>query len=212
MRKNPEADLRRNYRKLIEIGMISSLSFVLLLFMAFRQVEMHPENVEIPDQLIEVEEIPPTEQIKRPPPPARPSIPIPTEDEDIPEDETIDETEIDFDDIPPPPEAPPEDESSNVFVAYDEAPQPIGGIAAIQRKLKYPEIARKAGIEGKVIVNILVDEKGKVIDARVLKSVGHAGMDKAAIEALKSVRWRPAKQRDKPVKVWVGFPVVFKLK
>ncbi len=212
MRKNPEADLKRKYKKALELGYIGALVLILIVFMAFRQVNVESEEItaEIPE--IKVEEIPPTEQIKRPPPPARPAVPIPTENEDIPEDETIEPTEIDLSEIPPPPPPPQTDESANIFVAYDEPPMPIGGFEAIQRKLKYPDIARKAGIEGKVIVNVLVDVDGRVVDAKILKSLGHSGCDEAAIEAIKSVRWKPAKQRDRPVKVWVGIPVIFKLK
>ena len=212
MRKNPEADLKRRYKKALELGYIGALLLILIIFMAFRQVNVESEEItaEIPE--IKVEEIPPTEQIKRPPPPARPAVPIPTENEDIPEDETIEPTEIDLSEIPPPPPPPQTDESANIFVAYDEPPMPIGGFEAIQRKLKYPDIARKAGIEGKVIVNVLVDVDGRVVDAKILKSLGHSGCDEAAIEAIKSVRWKPAKQRDRPVKVWVGIPVIFKLK
>lgn len=97
-------------------------------------------------------------------------------------------------------------------MAYDEAPEPIGGFGAIQRNLEYPEIARKAGIEGRVIVNVLVDVDGSVVETKILKSLGHSGCDEAAVKAIRTVKWKPAKQRDRPVKVWVGIPVIFKLK
>jgi protein TonB len=212
MKKNPKADLRLKYAKTVELGLVGSLFLTLVLFFGFRQwgTETQLFDVDLPD--IQVEEIPPTEQIKRPPPPARPSVAIPTDDEDIPEDETIDVTEINFDEIPEPPPPPKADESSNIFVAYDEAPEPIGGFAAIQKSLEYPEIARKAGIEGRVIVNVLVAVNGRVEETKILKSLGHSGCDEAAIKAIRSVRWKPAKQRDRPVKVWVGIPVIFKLK
>jgi protein TonB len=212
MRKNPEVDLRRKYAKTVEMGLVISLLLTLLLFFGFRKwgTETQMFDVDLPE--IQVEEIPPTEQIKRPPPPPKPSVAIPTDDEDIPEDETIDVTEINFDEIPEPPPPPKADESSNIFVAYDEAPEPIGGFAAIQRNLEYPEIARKAGIEGRVIVNVLVNTDGRVEETKILKSLGHSGCDEAAIKAIRSVRWKPAKQRDRPVKVWVGIPVIFKLK
>lgn len=212
MKKNPQADLRQKYKKTVELGLVISLVLTLLLFFGFRKwgTETEMLDVDLPD--IKVEEVPPTEQIKRPPPPARPQVAVPTDDEDIPEDETIDITEINFDEIPEPPPPPKADESSNIFVAYDEAPEPIGGFAAIQRNLEYPEIARKAGIEGRVIVNVLVDVSGRVIETKVLKSLGHSGCDDAAIKAIRSVKWKPAKQRDRPVKVWVGIPVIFKLK
>ena len=192
--------------------MIGSLSVVLISFLAFRGGEFKKSNLEIPDQIIQTEEIPQTEQLKRQPPPPRPSVAIPTEDEDVDDDETINETDINFDEIPPPPDEPPVDESAQVFVAFDDPPAPIGGFAAIQKKLKYPDIARKAGIEGRVIVRVLVGTDGSVKDAKILKSLGHTGCDEAAINAIKAVRWTPAKQRDRPVQVWVGIPVIFRLK
>jgi len=212
MKKNPEVDLRRTYKKALELGLIGSLLINLFILYGARGVGVEVQEFENNIVEIKAEEIPPTEQVKRPPPPARPSVPVPTEDEDVPEDETIDATEIDFDDIPAPPEAPIVDESSNVFVAFDEQPQPIGGFRAIQKNLDYPEIARKAGIEGRVIVNVLIDVDGRVADTAILKSLGHSGCDDAAIKAIRAVRWIPAKQRDRPVKVWVGIPVIFKLK
>ncbi len=99
-----------------------------------------------------------------------------------------------------------------IFVAYDQPPMPIGGFQAIQRNLKYPAIARRAGIEGRVIVNVLIDVDGSVVDAQVLRSLGKSGCDEAAIKAVKSVRWTPAKKKNIPQKVWVAVPVIFKLK
>ncbi|MCA9732018.1 energy transducer TonB [candidate division KSB1 bacterium] len=212
MKKSADADLRIKYRKLMELGMIGSLTIVLLGFLGFRGGEFEKRDLDIPDQIIKMEEIPQTEQVKRQPPPPRPSVAIPTEDEDVPDDETIEETDINFDEIPPPPEEPPVDESAQIFVAFDTAPAPIGGFAAIQKKLVYPDIARKAGIEGRVIVNVLVGTDGTVKDTKILKSLGHTGCDEAAIDAIKAVRWTPAKQRDRAVQVWVGIPVIFKLK
>lgn len=212
MRKNPDVDLRAKYAKVLELGFIGALLLNLLFFFAFRNVGVETELIEADVPEFKVEEIPPTEQVKRPPPPARPSVPIPTEDEDIPADETIDATDFDLAEIPAPPPPPQTDESSNIFVAYDEAPQPIGGFAAIQRNLEYPEIARKAGIEGRVIVNVLVDVDGSIVETKILQSLGHSGCDEAAIKAIRAVKWKPAKQRDRPVKVWVGIPVIFKLK
>jgi len=212
-RKKPEADLRLRYMKNIELGLVVGLGVLLILFQASKRADREVEVSEKLDYKVEVEEIPQTEQMKRPPAPSRPSIPIESEDEDIPEDATIEMTEINLDELPPPPPPPEEEEGDTpIFVAYDEPPAPIGGFGAIQSKLIYPEIARKAGVEGRVYVNVLIDEKGNVKDTKILKSLGNNGCDEAAVAAIKQVKWKPAKQRDKPVKVWVGIPVVFKLK
>ncbi len=213
MRKKPEVSLRLKYKKNIELGLVLSLGLLLVLFQASKRADREVETQDKVDLKIEVEEIPQTEQVKRPPAPQRPSIPIESEDEDIPEDATIEMTEINLDELPPPPPPPAEEaEETPIFVAYDEPPQPIGGFAAIQQNLVYPEIARKAGVEGRVYVNVLIDEQGNVIDTKILKSLGNNGCDEAAVAAIRKAKWKPAKQRDKPVKVWVGIPVVFKLK
>ena len=211
MRKNPEANLKLKYKKVIELSMILSLVIMLLVFQTLRAISLDEAESKTVDIEIEVTDIPPTEQFKRPPPPPKPSIPIPTESEDVPEDLTIDETALDLSDIPPPP-PPPDEEGDMIFVAFDEPPTPIGGFMAIQKALKYPEIARKAGIEGRVTVHVLVSEKGEVVRTKILQSLGHTGCDDAAVNAIKKVRWNPAMQRDKPVKVWVAIPVIFRLK
>ncbi|NQT25290.1 TonB family protein [candidate division KSB1 bacterium] len=110
---------------------------------------------------------------------------------------------------PPPP---PSDDKEIVFVSYDSPPEPIGGFEAIQKNLRYPELARKAGIEGRVIIYVQVDENGDAIRTRVIQSLGeNNGCDEAAIEAVKAVKWKPAMQRDQNVKVWIAVPIDFKL-
>ena len=213
VKKNPNIDLKLKYRKVIEFTMVLSLLFCIILFQAFKKFEHKKVSQDFEIQKIEAEEIPQTQQEKLPPPPSRPAIPIESESEDIPEDATIEETEIDFDEVPPPPPPPPEDDEDQIiFVPYDEPPEPIGGFAAIQRKLQYPEIARKAGIEGTVIIYAKIDQKGNVVKTKVMKPLGNSGCNEAAIKAIRAVKWKPAKQRDKPVTVWVSVPVKFKLK
>ncbi len=211
MRKTPEANLKLKYKKVIELSMVLSLVIMLLVFQTLRAIDLDETESKKLDIEIEVTDIPPTEQFKRPPPPPKPSIPIPTESEDVPEDLTIEANALDLSDIPPPP-PPPEDDGDMVFVAFDEPPTPKGGFRSIQKALKYPEIARKAGIEGRVTVHVLVSEKGIVIKTKILQSLGHTGCDQAAVNAIKKVKWNPAMQRDKPVRVWVAIPVIFRLK
>jgi protein TonB len=212
-KKNPEADLKLRYNRVIELGLVASLVICIVLFQAFKKFEQREIEEQTVDIKIEVAEIPPTEQSKLPPPPSRPAVPIESESDDIPEDETIEVTDLDLSELPPPPPPPTtDDEAATIFVPFDDPPQPIGGFAAIQRNLVYPEIARKAGVEGRVMVHVQIDEKGKVVNTRILQSLGNNGCDDAAIAAIKKVRWKPAMQRDRPVKVWVAIPVVFKLK
>lgn len=212
----PEPTVREkyklDYRKVVEASMVISLLFLLVLFQAFKRFEGGVDIKAEEQIIIEVDEVPLTEQIDRPPPPPRPTVPIPSEDDDIPEDLTIEETELDFDEEPPPAPPPPAEEEDIIFVAYDTAPEAIGGRAAILKNLRYPEIARRAGVEGTVFIHALIDRRGNVINTKVLKSLGNNGCDEAAADAIKKTKWKPALQRDKPVKVWVSIPVVFKLK
>ena len=89
-------------------------------------------------------------------------------------------------------------------------PEPIGGIAAIQSKIVYPEIAKRAGVQGRVFVKAYVDESGNVNKVELIRGIG-AGCDEAAMEAVQSVKFKPGKQRGKPVKVQVTVPVLFRL-
>lgn len=211
-KKNPGFDLKSKYTKTLEISISLALVIMIFFFQLLRNAGTNTLQLQQIVQKIEVEEIPITEQFRRPPPPARPQVPLPTDDEEIPEEETIAFTEIDFATIPEPPPPETTEESSNIFVAYDVPPEPIDGWAALHKYLVYPEIAIKANMEGKVFIKALVNKDGDVEDALVLKSSGsNVGFDEAALKAAFKVKWRPALQRDNPVKVWIAFPMSFKL-
>ncbi len=156
--------------------------------------------------IIEQIDIPQTQQFDLPPPPARPSVPIESEDEDLADDLTIEETDLEnfeaWDAPPPPPEGP-----RVKFIPYDDPPKPLSPI-----RPKYPEIAQEAGIEGTVIVQVFVDKKGRVKETSILKGIPNTGLDEAAIEAIRRTRFRPAKQRERAVGVWISIPVNFRLK
>lgn len=102
-------------------------------------------------------------------------------------------------------------ENSEYFVAVEEMPELLGGLKGLQSKIKYPEAAKREGIEGKVYVLAFIDEKGNVANAKVIKGAGY-GLDEAALDAVKQTKFTPGKQRGKPVKVQVTIPIVFKLK
>ena len=184
------------------------LSIILSIFLFFVLPRFTGETVqEHYDQIIiEQIDIPQTQQIERPPPPARPSIPIESEDEDLADDLTIEETDLsNFEawDAPPPPPSGPQVK----FIPYDEPPVPLTPI-----RPKYPEIAQEAGIEGTVFIQAFIDKKGRVIETTIIKGIPNTGLDEAAIEAIRKTRFRPAKQRERAVGVWISIPVNFKLK
>lgn len=217
MKKNSNADLRIGYRKRFEIAMLATLALLITAFYGARFATYRGGDVaKSVDLIIEVADIPQTEQIKRPPPPARPAIPVPSIDEDLPDDVTIESTELDLSELPPPPPAPAMDDDVDaafVFVPYDEAPSMIGGLSALARLVKYPELARKAGVEGTVMIGALIDVDGIVKKTMVIKESGaNVGFEQAALDAVLQTKWKPAKQRDRTVKVWMAIPVKFELR
>ena len=185
---------------LLSIILLISLFFVLPRFTG-EGVQEHYDQI-----IIEQIDIPQTQQIERPPPPARPSIPIESEDEDLADDLTIEETDLsDFEawDAPPPPPSGPQVK----FIPYDDPPVPLTPI-----RPKYPEIAQEAGIEGTVFIQAFIDKQGRVIETTIIKGIPNTGLDEAAIKAIRKTRFRPARQRERAVGVWISIPVNFKLK
>ena len=214
--KTKKADLMAKYKKVFEISLIVALALLIVAFKFFPELKGSEVVSEGTQELFQVEQIDQTKQENRPPPPPKPPIPIEAPSSDVLEDIEIGDTEIDINeqvDAPPPP--PKEDkkiveEEPVYFVAVEEMPEPIGGISEIQKKIVYPEIAKRAGVEGKVYVLAFVDESGNVTDAKIIKGIG-AGCDEAALDAVKKTKFKPGKQRGKAVRVQVSIPVVFKL-
>jgi protein TonB len=212
--KKPSADLRAKYRKYFELCVILALAIMIVAFKFFPELKGEAIVLEGPQELFLVEDIQQTKQENRPPPPPKPPIPIEAPSDDVLEDIEIDDTEIDFEaemEAPPPPkEEKKVEEEPTYFVAVEEMPEPIGGIKAIQEKIVYPEIAKRAGVEGKVYVLAFVDESGTVTKVQLIKGIG-AGCDEAALDAVLKTKFKPGKQRGKPVKVQVSVPIIFKL-
>ena len=92
----------------------------------------------------------------------------------------------------------------------DELPKIKGGMKTLLNNILYPETARKAGVEGKVIVEATVDKEGNVIATTVLQSIG-SGLDESAVNAIKNTKFIPAKKDNKPVPAKVTIPVQYKL-
>lgn len=92
----------------------------------------------------------------------------------------------------------------------EEMPSPVGGIKAIAENVVYPEVAKRAGIEGRVYVKAYINEEGMVVGTEILKGIG-GGCDQAAITAVVNTVFLPGKKDGKPVKVQVSIPIMFKL-
>jgi protein TonB len=76
---------------------------------------------------------------------------------------------------------------------------------------EYPEAARKAGIEGRAVVQITILEDGSVSDAKILQSSGNEALDKSALTATKDFKFSPGMVEDKAVKTRVAVPIQFTL-
>lgn len=207
----PKVDLSAKYKKAMEFTTILSLLFCIILFQAFKKFDPETIHTKIELPVIQATDIPQTIQDNLPKPPQRPAIPIESESEEIPPDQTIKDTELDFEEVPQLPLLQDDDDIIK-FVPYDSMPKPIGGYSAIHRYLEYPEIPRKAGVEGDVVIYAKISIYGTVVDTKIIKPLGNSGCNEAAIKAIKSVKWIPAKQRDKAVEVWVSVPVKFRLR
>ena len=106
-------------------------------------------------------------------------------------------------------------DSSAVYDMVTEAPEFPGGSKAMMEYLKtnmrYPQIAKENGIQGRVILQFVVDETGKVRDPKILRGVDPA-LDLEAIRLVEAMpQWTPGKQDGKAVAVRYTVPVSFKL-
>lgn len=97
-------------------------------------------------------------------------------------------------------EGPPPD-----FVPFEKAPAVVKRVEPV-----YPELARKAGMEGRVIVKVWIDRKGKVKDVVILKGATEV-LNEAAIKAAKQWEFTPAMMKHGPVDVWSTLTFNFKL-
>lgn len=96
------------------------------------------------------------------------------------------------------------------FVTAEKMPEPVGGMAAIQKHVHYPELPKKAGIQGMVYVEAYIDEAGNVVRTGITKGV-HPALDKAASDAIAKTKFKPAMQRGKPIKARLSVPIRFRL-
>ena len=102
-----------------------------------------------------------------------------------------------------------------IFKIVEEMPSFPGGeqklMEFVAKNVKYPQIARETGIQGRVFVNFVVEPDGSVSHVSVLRGIG-GGCDEEAMRVVKSMpKWKPGKQRGKAVRVQYMLPVNFKL-
>jgi protein TonB len=213
-RKSAKADLRRSYNITLQFGLIVALLFIIGL-VRINLYSEPPTAIAIDEQEeVVMEDVIQTKQIETPPPPPRPPVPVEVPNDEIIEDDVVDlDLEFDLDgpmDLPPPP-PPADDDEEDFFIVVENMPVLKGGLGDLQRRVKYPEMARRAGIEGRVTVQFIVNENGDVENPRVIRGIG-GGCDEAALEAVKQAKFTPGMQRGRPVRVQYSLPIVFQLK
>ncbi|WP_420456580.1 energy transducer TonB [Rubrivirga sp.] len=98
-----------------------------------------------------------------------------------------------------------------IFEVAEVQPELIGGLTGLQERLEYPEAAIRAGIEGQVVVQFIVNERGSVVDPVVLRSPSEL-LNEAALKVVRESRFTPGQQRGRPVCVRFAVPVTFRLR
>jgi protein TonB len=91
-----------------------------------------------------------------------------------------------------------------------EKPPECVNLGQVKESMKYPDVAREGGIEGKVVVKVLVDESGSVI--KIGSISGEPVFHDEVKDKAMNLHFTPGLQNGKPVKVWVSVPFVFRLK
>ena len=223
LKKSPKASLEDKKLTYVLMGLALVLS---ICYVAFEWTEKEVTKYEVTDTEFFFEEEIDIQQTSQetpppPPPPAVQEVEVLNVVEDDVETETIEiNTEDDKDVevvIAPPVEAPVEEEEEEViFMVVESMPEFPGGQQALFKYLaenvKYPVIAQENGIQGRVICQFVVNKDGSIVDVVAVRSSGEASLDKEAIRVIKSMpKWKPGKQRGKPVRVKYTVPVNFRL-
>lgn len=212
--KTKKADLNIHYKLYFQISIILVLG---LLIAAFK---FSPENIKV----VVEEKIPEWIPLNNIVQTKHPVTPPELKRQDLPQftiSDTPIEIEIDGIDFSDKPEdiisQKPEkshiivEEEHNPFIPSEIMPEIIGGLVSISKNIYYTEIAKRMGIEGRVVVNALVNKMGDVEEVKIIKGL-LPELDKIALEAVRQAKFTPGIQRGKPVKVWVSIPISFRLK
>jgi len=210
MKKNPRSDLKKYHLIFTEIGIICSLLFFIAATNINQQrTEKDSPNL-FPDDSPIVIDLPPTIPPKKLPP-QKPMIFTPEPNHEAIDVEIPEFPEFDYyDQIIYTPELDPREEED--FVTFlPVMPQIIGGQKALYDKIIYPEIAKRIKIEGRVMVEFIIDKQGNVTDPKIVRSV-HPELDKELLRVIKLVKFSPGVQNGSLVKVKMYQSVNFKLK
>ncbi|MBC8184497.1 energy transducer TonB [candidate division KSB1 bacterium] len=203
MPKYQKEEARLNYQTNVEKATIVALILVILLFLFFPTFDLtRKEDSEVVFTSLSIEDIPLTRQGTRRKPPPKPAVPIPSDDDLIPEDLTIEETDLNFD-----------------LASEQLGPGVLSGRPAIFQPRpvfevipEYPQELQKKGIEGFVKLHLHVDKAGRVIKAIVLENTTNSKVcANASLSAALKCRYIPAKSSGKAVDIWINRTYTFGL-
>lgn len=226
IKKSPKADLEGKKSTWVLIGLVLILA---AMFVAFewseRDVQITADSG-IVEASFDEEMIPITEQEEpkqAPPPPEAPKVEevlqIAENDANV-EESTIQSSEdnntaVEIKYVPVKEVEEEEPEEQQIFQVVEEMPEFPGGMAEclkfLAKNIKYPTIAQENGVQGRVIVQFVVNRDGSIVDPVVMRSVDPY-LDKEALRVIQMMpKWKPGKQRGKAVRVKYTVPVTFKL-
>jgi protein TonB len=202
MKPTAESILRSRYTRYLEVTTALAVVIHAVVFVLWPPYV--PKPYQIPERRLEVLNLP--EAIEIPPTPSeveRPELPQePVISDQVSEETTIAPTE--FNPFSPP--VVPSRPEPDAFYAFDSPPEVLRAVEP-----KYPDRAREAEAEGEVLVEVIIDENGRVISAKVIESDTIGALEEAAVEAAYKFLFRPARQGDVPVKCRVVIPFRFTL-
>ena len=206
---DPKADLPGHLPLISRKATIVALLLLLFLSLTFIEANVKVGKSQGFQKTIEIEDIPITKQKIEEPPKPKPKAAevIEAEEEEEADTVTIAETDLVIDSFIP--EFIEDDDEVYDFFAVEEQ-----ATIKHQEPVKYPEFARKAGVEGTVLVEVVIDKSGFISTAVVVgvRPEGVKGFfEDEALKAARKFKFNPAKQRGKPVKVKKRIPFQFKL-
>ncbi len=218
LKKNPRSDLKRWSATLTNLGLVVSISLVLLAFEWKAYEDFQLKNISSSAEIWDMPEIPNTIQVPPPPPEPVPEFIIKPDEEPL---DKIDLTiNVDLDLSTPLPvieltEPPIIDDPAEIKDFVEKQASFKGGMDAwyayLKKNLTYPSQARRIGIEGTVIIRFVVNTNGSIQDVEVLRGIG-GGCDEIAKNViLNSPSWNPGISRDRPVRSRMTMPIRFRL-
>jgi protein TonB len=219
-KKSKSTDLRNKSTLFLEIGMVVALGLVIAAFQWSTSEKLYDDNLQF---TLNVDYEPELIPITTPEEKKKQEQPKPAESLVLVEDEMeFEEVEIkstEFFETTSVEVVPMEGEDlvpeDSVFIIVEEEPVFPGGISALLRtisqNIEYPEIAKETGTKGRVFVNFVVNQQGKVEQVKVIRGVDPL-LDREAARVISNLPdWTPGKQRGKPVKVAFTVPINFQL-